>query len=88
MTDEKRIPNAFLDDLAKLAAGAVGLAQGARQEAEVLIRSRFERFAASREWVSREEFEAVREMAISALEANEKLAARIDKLEEENASTG
>ncbi len=88
MSDEKRLPNAFLDDLAKLAAGAVGLAQGARQEAEVLIRSRFERFAASREWVSREEFEAVREVAVSALEQAESLAARVDALENKNASTG
>lgn len=88
MTEAKRIPNAFLDDMAKLAAGAVGLAQGARQEAETMIRSRFERFASSREWVSREEFEAVREAALSAIEANEKLVARVEALEAKLASTG
>lgn len=81
MTKESRIPNAFVDDIAKLAAGALGLAQGARQEAETLIRSRLERFAASREWVSREEFEAVREMAVAAREANEKLEERVRALE-------
>lgn len=88
MTEERRIPNAFLDDIAKLAAGAAGLAQGAREEAETLIRSRMERFAASREWVRREEFDAVREMAVSALEENKRLATRIDELEARIASTG
>ncbi|MCI4663970.1 MAG: accessory factor UbiK family protein [Neomegalonema sp.] len=88
MTEEKRIPNAFLDDIAKLAAGAAGLAQGARQEAEVLIKSRIERFAASRDWVSREEFDAVREMAILALDENKKLVARIEALEAKASSTG
>ena len=87
MTDEKRLPNAFLDDIAKLAAGAAGLAQGARQEAETLIRSRLDRFASSREWVTREEFDAVREMAILALEENKKLSARIESIEQRVTST-
>lgn len=78
---------AFLDDLAKLAASAAGVAQGAREEAETAVRSRLERFLSSRDWVTREEFEAVREMAIRAREENEALAERISALEATRSST-
>lgn len=93
MTDDRRDPfgaatNAFLDDLAKLAASAAGVAQGAREEAETMIRSRFERFLSARDFVTREEFDAVREMAIRAREENEKLAERLAALEAERSSTG
>ena len=73
--------NRLMDDLAKLATNAAGVAQGAREEAETLIRSRIERWIADRDLVTREEFEAVREMAALAREENEQLASRIDALE-------
>lgn len=93
MTDDGRDPlgaatRAFLDDLAKLAASAAGVAQGAREEAETAIRGQMERFFSSRDWVTREEFDAVREMAIRAREENEKLAERLSALEATNRPTG
>lgn len=82
-----RFQSAFLDDLAKLASNAAGLAQGARDEAETLLRSRLDRWLASRDLVTREEFEAVREMAVAAREENHRLAERLSKLEEKSGST-
>ena len=60
---------------------AMGVAQGAREEAENAIRSWMDRWLADRDLVTREEFEAVREMARKAREENEALKARIEALE-------
>lgn len=79
--DGSRISNRLFDDLAKLATNAAGLAQGAREEAETLIRARIERWIADRDLVTRDEFEAVREMATLAREENERLLRRIEALE-------
>lgn len=81
MDSQDRTPNRLLDDLAKLATNAAGVAQGAREEAETLVRSRIERFLSSRDLVTREEFDAVRAMAIEARAENERLAERIAALE-------
>ncbi|MEQ9640195.1 MAG: accessory factor UbiK family protein [Alphaproteobacteria bacterium] len=70
-----------LDDIAKLATSAVGVAQGAGREAEELVRQRLERVLDRMELVSRDEFEAVKAMAQAAREENERLAARIAELE-------
>ena len=88
MSDSSRFQSALLDDLAKLASNAAGLAQGARDEAETLLRSRLDRWLAARDLVTREEFEAVREMAVAAREENQRLAERLEKLEEKLGSTG
>ncbi|WP_445680624.1 accessory factor UbiK family protein [Radicibacter daui] len=77
----------ILDDLARLVGGAVGAANGARQELEQIIRARMERMLAHMDLVPREEFEAVRTMAIKAREEQEVLAARIAALEEKLAAT-
>ena len=66
----------FFDDLSRLVTDAAGLADGARREAQTFARSQLERMMAGMDIVSREEFEAVREMAARAREENEKLAAR------------
>jgi BMFP domain-containing protein YqiC len=71
----------FFDDLSQLMTNAAGVAQGARNEAETAMRGWFERFLADSNLVTREEFEAVREMAIKAREENERLANRIRELE-------
>ena len=71
----------FLDDLSKLMTSAAGVAQGARAEAETAIRSLMERWMAENNLVTREEFEAVRDMAVRAREENEALKARIEALE-------
>jgi BMFP domain-containing protein YqiC len=73
--------NKFLDDLSQLATNAAGVAQGMREEAEMLVRGRVERFLADSDLVTREEFEAVRDMAQKAREENASLADRIAALE-------
>jgi len=71
----------LFDDFSKLVTDAAGLAEGARREVETLVRSQLERLMSSMDVVSREEFEAVKEMAALARAENEKLEARIAALE-------
>lgn len=73
--------NRFLDDIARLATDAAGAAQGVRREVETVIKTQIERLLRDMDVVTREEFEAVREMALLAREENDKLAARIATLE-------
>lgn len=73
--------NRLYDEIARLMTNAAGMAQGVRREAETAIKSQLERLIADMDVVTREEFEAVREMAILAREENEKLAARLAALE-------
>lgn len=79
--------NRILDDFAKLMTDAAGAAQGVRKEMETVFRSQAERFINGMDLVKREEFEAVREMAIKAREENDALAQRIAALEERLAAT-
>jgi len=69
------------DDLSQLMTNAMGVAQGAREEAETAMKGWVDRFLADRDLVTREEFEAVRAMAQKAREENEALKARIAALE-------
>ena len=71
----------LFDDFSRLVTDAAGLAGGARREVETLVRSQLERLMAGMDIVSREEFEAVREMAALARAENDKLEARIAALE-------
>ena len=73
--------NKLLDDLAQLATNAMGVAQGAREEAETAFRSMIDRWLADRDFVTREEFDAVRAMAQKAREENAALKTRLDALE-------
>lgn len=73
--------NRILDDVARLFTDAAGMAQGVRREAEGVVKAQFERMIRDMDVVTREEFEAVREMAILARDENERLAARIAALE-------
>ena len=73
--------NRILDDIARLATDAAGAAQGVRREVETVARTQIERLLRDMDVVTREEFEAVREMALIAREENDKLAARIAALE-------
>jgi BMFP domain-containing protein YqiC len=77
--------NRLLDDMARLMTDAAGAAQGVRREVETVMKTQAQRILAEMDVVTREEFEAVREMAIMAREENEKLAARIAALEEARA---
>jgi BMFP domain-containing protein YqiC len=73
--------NRFLDDIARLATDAAGAAQGVRREVETVVKTQIERLLRDMDIVTREEFEAVREMALLAREENDKLAARLAALE-------
>ena len=73
--------NKFLDDVSQLMTNAMGVAQGARDEAETAMKSLLDRWLADRDFVTREEFDAVRAMAQKAREENTALAARIAALE-------
>lgn len=79
-------PNRIFDDFAKLMTDAAGAAQGMRQEVETAFRAQAERFLNNMDLVKREEFEAVREMAVKAREENDALAARLAALEEKLAA--
>tara|TARA_R110002049_G_scaffold238715_1_gene411796 strand:- start:179 stop:457 length:279 start_codon:yes stop_codon:yes gene_type:complete len=74
--------NRLLDELAKVMTDAAGAAQGVRREMETAMRSQLERLLNSMDLVKREEFEAVRDMAVKAREENDALAARLDALEQ------
>ena len=71
----------LFDEFSRLMTDAAGLAGGARREVETLVRSQLERLMSGMDIVSREEFEAVRDMAALARAHNEKLEARIAELE-------
>lgn len=79
--------NKIMDDISQLMTNAMGVAQGAREEAETAMKSMMDRWLADRDLVTREEFDAVRAMAQKAREENEVLASRLDALEGKKAKS-
>ncbi len=75
--------NRVFDDFARLVTDASEMAQGVRREAETAVKSQLERLLATMDVVTREEFEAVKQMAAMARDENEKLSQRIAALEAE-----
>jgi hypothetical protein len=73
--------NKFFDDMSQLMTNAMGVAQGAKTEAETAMKGFVDRWMADRDFVTREEFDAVRAMATRAREENAALSARIAALE-------
>ena len=73
--------NKILDDISQLVTNAMGVAQGAKEEAETAFKSLVERWLADQNFVTREEFDAVRAMAQKAREENDALRDRLDALE-------
>ena len=73
--------NKFFDDMSQLMTNAMGVAQGAKTEAETAFKSMVDRWMADCDFVTREEFDAVRAMAQKAREENAALEARIAALE-------
>ena len=73
--------NKILDDISQLVTNAMGVAQGAKDEAETAFKSLVERWLADQNFVTREEFDAVRAMAQKAREENDALRDRLDALE-------
>jgi BMFP domain-containing protein YqiC len=74
-------PNKIFDEMSKLMTNAMGVAQGAKTEAETAMKGWMDRWLADRDFVTREEFDAVKAMAAKAREENEALKARLDALE-------
>lgn len=71
----------IFDEIAKLMSEAAGAVDGVRREAETVARGQLQRLLSDMDIVTRDEFEAVREMAIVARAENERLAGRIAELE-------
>ena len=78
--------NRVFDDLARAAGGAFSSAASLREEIEAQIRPQLDRILARLDLVTREEFDAVKEMAAKAREEQEHLSERLTKLEEELAT--
>jgi BMFP domain-containing protein YqiC len=73
--------NRLLDDLARMANGALNTLSGLREEVENRVRERVERMLADMDMVPREEFDAVKTMAQKARAEQDDLAAKIAGLE-------
>ncbi|MGE0743370.1 MAG: accessory factor UbiK family protein [Hyphomonadaceae bacterium] len=73
--------SSVFDDLARLMTGAMGLAQGAGDEAKSFMRAQADRFVAEMDLVSRDEFEAVKQLAADARAEVDALKARVAALE-------
>jgi BMFP domain-containing protein YqiC len=73
--------NRIFDEMARLMNDAAGVAQGVRREFDTLFKHQAERILRDLDVITREEFEAVKEMARLAREENEELKARIAVLE-------
>jgi len=73
--------NKVLDDISQLMTNAMGVAQGAKTEAETAMKSMMDRWLADRDFVTREEFDAVRAMAQKAREENDALKTRLDAMD-------
>ena len=76
-----QVDNRILDDLARVAGGALGAFSSLREEAEGQLRAQLERVLSRMDVVSREEYEAVRAMAAKAREEQEAMAERLAALE-------
>ena len=76
------------DDAAKLAGGAVGALEGVRREMESLICQQVERILSKFDLVTRDEFEAVKEMAARARAEQENIAERLKLLEAAHRKAG
>ena len=76
----------LFDDLTRVAGGVMSSFGALRDEAEARMREQCERILTGMELVRRDEFDAVREMAVKAREENETLLARIEVLEASQAA--
>ena len=73
--------NRIFDDFAKFVNGAAGTLAGVGREAEATARSKAREWIGGLDFVSRDEFDAVKAMAAAARDENEALRARLDALE-------
>ena len=73
--------NRMFDDLVKFVNGAAGTLAGMGREAEAATRERAKEWIGGLDFVSRDEFEAVKAMAAAARDEADALKARLDALE-------
>jgi len=73
--------NRLLDDLARVANGAIGTLSGVKTEIETIVRHRLDAMLANMDLVTREDFDAVQAMAAKARAEQEALIERVAKLE-------
>ena len=73
--------NRIFDDLAKMMNGVAGTMAGMGREAEGSMREKMREWVGGMDFVSREEFEVVKAMAVAARDENEALKARLDTIE-------
>ncbi len=76
-----QVDNRLLDDLARVASGALGALSGVRGEVEAQLKQQFQRILGEMDLVTREEFEAVKQVAANARTEQERLEKRLAKLE-------
>lgn len=73
--------NRIVDDAARVTGGALGALSGIRREIEGLVRHQLDRLLSNMDLVTRDEFDAVREMAATARREQERLEKRVEALE-------
>jgi BMFP domain-containing protein YqiC len=73
--------NRLFDDFVKVMNGAAGTIAGMTREAEGSFRERMREWIGGLDMIGRDEFEAVKAIAVAAREENQALKARIDALE-------
>jgi BMFP domain-containing protein YqiC len=78
--------NRLFDDFVKLMNGAAGTIAGMGREAESATRERMREWIGGFDFVSRDEFEAVKAMAVAARDENDALRARLDALDGKGAA--
>ena len=79
--------NRMVSDFVKVLNGAAGTLAGVGREAEASARERAREWIGGLDFVSRDEFEAVKAMAAAARDEADVLRARLDALEGRQAST-
>lgn len=72
--------NRLFDDFVKMMNGAAGTLAGVGREAEASFKERVKEWIAGMDFVSREEFEAVKAMAAAARDEVDELKAKVDAL--------
>lgn len=73
--------NRIFDDLVKMMNGVAGTMAGMGREAEASMRDKMREWVGGMDFVARDEFEAVKAMAVAARDENDSLKKRIEALE-------
>ena len=84
---EMQTRNKIFDDLSELMTNALGVAQGAKDEADTAIGGVIDRWLADKDLVSREELEVLKIMSEKLSKENADLKSRIEILEKQNSKT-